>query len=151
MITIREATKDDAIYLSTRLRDADRLEVKLAGNTPLGSLMDGLELGDMCMCAVDQNGKPLCMFGVVSITPHVGAPWLLGTEDMFTTSCREFITASRSWLIELGKRYRVLTNAVHARNKRHVEWLKWMGFTFIERFHFSGAPFLSFGRLTGNV
>ena len=46
---------------------------------------------------------------------------------------RTFLRRSKVELDKIIQEYPVLFNVVDARNKIHVRWLQWMGFTFIKK------------------
>jgi len=48
---------------------------------------------------------------------------------------------------ELNKKYSILTNSVDAEYTVAIKWLKFLGFTFINKHNYGGKPFLEFVRI----
>lgn len=153
-LLVRPACKRDVYDMHSRLRVADRQEVEAAtGRTPFESLMDGLEFSKPCL-TVQKAGRAEIMFGVVPLpmgrSVRVGAVWMLGTDELHAFS-RTFLRESQRWLVAISRDYDLLTNVIDARNDAHIRWLRWLGFSFIQRFETGGAagiPFYQFVRLT---
>ncbi len=80
-----------------------------------------------------------------------GAVWLLGSDALTQPPLRrQFLVEGTVYLDTLHRFRPLLWNVVDERNTLHVRWLKWMGFTFINRHPYYGAeqrPFLEFVRL----
>ena len=115
---LRVATEEDCIYLSKRLRQEDFQEIKaVSGLSPL------------VIC--NKKNKPVAMLGVVP-QGLFGAIWMVGTEDLKKISL-SFIRNCKGVCDVLQKDYQLLNNFVDARNTLHINWLKWMGFTFINK------------------
>ncbi len=146
----RPAILSDAEQLEPNLRDQDRREVTtLTGEPALQSLIHGIAMSDMPIAIVDDDETVLGLFGVVPTfeTPKTGAVWMLASPQLFRHK-RRFIRESRQWVEAMQSRYDLLFNVVDERNTIHVRWLKWCGFTFINR-HQLGTPetpFLEFVR-----
>lgn len=149
MLKSRPARYGDVLSVALRLRDADRAELRAAsGLTPIEALELSYSLTENPHVGVDDDDKPICIGGVV---PHGerGAIWLLATPDVERLRI-PFLRASRGWVERLQRTYPLLTNAVDERNTVHIEWLKWLGFTFIRRhpeFGVERRPFLEFVRI----
>jgi hypothetical protein len=78
-----------------------------------------------------------------------GSIWLLATDDIEKYQIT-FLRHSKKVLKELQQDYLALHNYVDARNSLHIKWLKWMGFTFInklDRFGVEQRPFYEFVRI----
>ena len=86
----------------------------------------------------------LAIFGVVGVDGQAGAPWMLGTDDL--KRCRSLLRDCREYLDGYAKQYRYLTNAVWSGNTVHIEWIKWLGFTFEGSDVRNGQTFLQFHR-----
>ena len=129
---LRVATEEDCIYLSKRLRKEDYQEIKaVSGLSPLISLLIGLEISDVPLVICNKKNKPVAMLGVVP-QGLFGAIWMVGTEDLKKISL-SFIKNCKGVCDVLQKDYQLLNNFVDARNTLHINWLKWMGFTFINK------------------
>lgn len=127
------------------MRQADRDEVMAAtGRDVLPVLFASYKRSSICMVAL-VDGQPEVIFGAgdLSILTGLGAPWLLGS-DAIERHRVEFLRASVHWRGQLLKRYSVLRNVVHCRNKVAIRWLRWLGFTFSEPFQHRGHDFMMF-------
>lgn len=129
---LRVATEQDCIYLSKNLRKEDYQEIKaVSGLSPLVSLIIGLKISDVPLVICDENNKPVAMLGVVP-QGLFGVIWMVGTEELKKISL-SFIKNCKGVCKVLQKNYQLLCNFVDARNTLHINWLKWMGFTFINK------------------
>jgi len=152
---LRPTTVNDIAFLAPKLRQADRNECLAAtGREPLGVLKDGLRLGDKTMTMVAPTGIPVGMLGVgKSIIQDAGVIWLCATDDIEKYQMT-FLRNSKKVLRLLQQDYLALHNCVDARNELHINWLRWMGFTFIKKHEKWGVgqkPFLEFIRIQQNV
>lgn len=146
--TVRLATEADALYLSTRLRDADVLEIEAQGQDPETALLEGVRSPDPTYTAVREDGTPLLIFGTApTSSPHLGSVWLLGSPCM-KPHWIQILRETGSWIDRLGGKYRVLANVVHEENSVHIRWLKWAGFVFLRKLHHKGHNFYEFARPT---
>jgi len=155
---IRESTLQDATDMAPNLRAADVAELQAS----LGDLMDTEEILQVSIehsddpRTVELEGEPIAIFGVVDSKeeiPKVGYVWLLGTNRIKDIR-NQFLRRCKEQLSEQEKPYEVLTNFVDARNKVHIKWLRWMGFTIIrevENYGAEGRTFYEFARVNVNV
>ena len=72
---------------------------------------------------------PVCMFGVVDSLKDVGCVWLIGTDDIHIYAKR-FLSLNKRMIPVMMNGYKRLENYVGAGNKRSIDWLVWLGFTF---------------------
>ena len=81
----------------------------------------------------------------------VAAIWMLAADELTSKEHRStFLRNSRVWVNSINSRHQLLFNHVDARNKQHIRWLKWCGFSFIRLVPDYGAekrPFYEFVRL----
>jgi hypothetical protein len=70
------------------------------------------------------------MLGVVP-TGVIGFIWMVGTKDLKKISL-SFLRHSKKVCDVLKGKHQVLHNYVDKRNKLHITWLKWMGFTILK-------------------
>ena len=152
---LRPTTVDDVTFLAPNLRQADRNECLAAtGREPLGVILDGLRLADTTMTMVAPTGIPVGIVGVgKSVIKDAGVIWLCATDDIEKYQMT-FLRNSKKVLSLLQHDYLALHNCVDARNELHIKWLKWMGFTFINKHESWGVgqkPFLEFIRIKQHV
>ena len=134
-------TVEDIDYVSPRLRIADYNECLAAvGKQPRDVLHISLNLGDISLTLRAPNGERVGLCGVVPCPsiPEAGVVWMVATDDIYQHQIT-FLRNSKRALQDLSKDYLVLFNCVDARNEVHIKWLKWMGFTFINKHENYGA------------
>jgi len=134
-------TVGDVEYIAPRLRQADRDECLASiGKEPLGILQQSLNLGDITLTLRAPTGERVGVCGVVPSTaiPEAGVVWMVATDDIYQHQIT-FLRNSKRALQYLSEDYLVLYNCVDARNSVHIKWLKWMGFTFINKHENYGA------------
>lgn len=151
MLILRPATEADCHHLAPRLRGADREEVEAGGMEPLQALLTGLHGSTEAFVGADEDDLPVILSGLCAIPEHplVGSVWALGS-DAVRAHKLSFLRHSRALCQRFHQRHPVLMNLVDERNTAHVEWLRWMGFTFIRRWPEMGPqrlPYIEFVRL----
>lgn len=152
MLTARPATLRDCRIMAPMLREEDKAEVMAAGGVdPLAALVRGLVASTEPVVGVDANDTPVCMGGVVPPSTGVvpGIIWMLATTGIHDHQM-SFLRASRRWLDRWHEDFPLMGNCVDERNTVHIRWLRWLGFTFINRHPQYGheqRPFLEFVRL----
>jgi hypothetical protein len=144
---VRSYRDGDEYDLAPRLRAADLREIEAAsGRDPLDVLREGAELSVPSCTIIGNIGFVAGMFGA---TPD-GRVWLLGSDELVTYPLnRQFLKECRVWCDKMLNLYPLLHNVIDERNDVHIRWLKWMGFTFINRKPYGpqGLPFLEFVRI----
>lgn len=133
MLTARPSTTEDVAFLAPRLRKEDVEEVLAAGGASMEeSLTDGLLSPDGCFTAIDEDGRPVLMFGTVPhpAIPMVGFIWLLASEEI-TKHRLDFLRKTRPFVDHFHEKYQLLMNFTDCRNTVHHRWLRWCGFSFI--------------------
>lgn len=150
---IREVTPEDVAWLAPRLRAADREELRVStGIPPEIALARGVARSAPCFAGVSSRDDQLALLfgaGPDPRHPDTGIVWLVGS-DLITQRPLEFSRLCRPMLAELHRAYPLLWNLVHARNVVHVNWLRWMGFSFLKlhpRLGVGREPFYEFARL----
>jgi hypothetical protein len=146
---VRTATRADVEYLGPRLRSADVDEVRAMGGVkPLTALTMSFHYSDTALSICTNDDLPMGMFGVTRWDDR-GMVWMLASDELLKHS-RIFLRQSRDWVKLLNDEYPVLFNYVDERNTVHIRWIKWCGFTFINRHERMGVerrPFLEFVRI----
>lgn len=132
---LRLATEEDCIYLSKNLRQADIDEIKAVTGLPsLISLLCGLRLSSVPLVICNDKDIPVAMLGVVP-NGLIGFIWMVGTDDLKRISL-SFLRHSKKVCDVLKGKHKVLHNFVDKRNKLHINWLKWMGFSIINEINY---------------
>ena len=148
-LAVRRSMEADCKFLSRHLRKADYNEVKaVLGEVTEDALLFSMNCTDEPYTITD-DGIPAGIFGVAPVGEGVGAVWLLGTDALVHGKWR-FLRESKEWLERISEGYDLLFNYVDERNKLHIRWIEWLGFTFIHRHLHYGAekrPFLEFVRI----
>lgn len=132
-LDVEPSSEHDARYIADNLRPADLAEVSAStGKPPVQIIVDGAAESNPCYTIrVRATGKPCGIFGTrYSEHTQSGIVWLLGTDDL-TAHGTVFVRHSRIWLDKLHEKYRLLWNVIDARNKVHLNWLRWLGFDFV--------------------
>lgn len=120
--------------LCQSLRRADRDEVQaITGQPPervLPAYLEGVAAAPAPSSAhvmVSEQGELAGICGVLSVGDGEGSVWMIGTEVLDHHPV-EFLRASKAWLRQQQPRWEVLANCVDARNHKHIQWLRWLGF-----------------------
>lgn len=149
---VRDTTTADLMWLAAFMREEDKKEVAAAsGLTPAQTMIHGGQHSPF-LKTVLVDDIPMLVFGVASHPSDklVGTVWMLATDYLMAPRCRRVLRHhSRPWINKLQDDYPILTNIADKRNKAHLRWLKWCGFTFINEVYLgpSRAPFLEFVRI----
>tara|TARA_R100001460_G_scaffold107919_1_gene157583 strand:- start:617 stop:1081 length:465 start_codon:yes stop_codon:yes gene_type:complete len=146
---IKESKKDDIDYIASNMRKADRDEVWASDRcTPLEALTISYGMSKPCFTGMDGQ-TPVAMFGVVPLLENIGSIWLLGTDVISDSKPISFLRWSKKFFPTLTKSYDMVCNRVDGRNKVHIKWIKWLGFTFINEVNHGPdqLPFYEFARL----
>lgn len=146
----RDATPDDIWTVGSKMREADRRELKAAsGKGPYEMLAIGLIHSEDCIALLTEDGKAFAMAGVCRMPDVGGSVWMLATDDLERCKMR-FLRNIRAGLDMWQRKYGLLHNYVDERNSVHINWLRWLGFTFIARHEHFGVelrPFIEFVRI----
>jgi hypothetical protein len=130
---IRDATEEDAVYLSTRLRAIDVREIgAVSGRSPKAALISGVRGSEYCKAGV-ADGEVVCIYGVrrVSALDDECVIWMLGTDELPKHAVR-FIRGCSAEVVSMVQQFKLVENWCHAENKTTIRWLKWLGFKIEE-------------------
>lgn len=155
MVRARESTVADVFALASNVRPEDLAEIKASMGTSVeAALMIGVLHSKPCLTIVDDNdgSTVLGMFGAVPSDEEVnaGAIWLIASKDLMDVAKNQFIRESRKWVSTFQEKYELLHNVVDARNEVHIKFLRWCGFTFLQKlegYGVNGETFIEFARL----
>ena len=117
--------------IAADMRQADAEEVWASNHhSPLESMMKGWELSDVSTVAIDDNGEPLVMIGLVKrdVLTGSGVVWMLGANEAMKHK-KEFFRQTKPIIDEMLTICPRLCNMVHNKNTNSILWLKWLGFT----------------------
>lgn len=115
--------------ISSRMREADRVECAALGRTPKEAVRLGL-VSSIDPVAVLADGQPAAVFGVmpVSMISGEGVVWLLGTERFY--DCRRAMLRIGPQIIAgMMRDFRSVSNIVSTDNVRAIRFLRWLGFS----------------------
>lgn len=146
MIRIAPASREDAIWLSSRLRPEDIREIEAAtGRTPEENVPLSFDISEECFTVRSLNSdEPVAIYGVAD-DPNdasMGVVWLLATPRMSNVS-RSFLRAAPKLLDHLAANYtRGLHNLVDTRNMLHIRWLQKTGFRIRGKVKHRGHTFI---------
>jgi hypothetical protein len=147
----RPSVKEDVYELAPKLRKQDVKEVEASsGYMPEEALLVSFNSEGESNTIIAPDGEVIGMFGVsATLDPHIGVPWLLASPRLPEVS-KEFIPQSLEWVKQKNEEYSLLHNAVDVRNTVAIRWLRYLGFTFIQRIEEYGVgkkPFYHFVRI----
>lgn len=143
MPIVRETQVQDIHYLIQNIREDDRNELKALGLTPEASISRGYLHSDKLYSVVDDENKTIAIFGTVFVTNKVCRVWLLAS-NLINNHKIYFLRNSKKYYQEITKGYDTAYNAVHAKNKLHIQWLEWLGAKFTKDYVFNGEVFRLF-------
>lgn len=147
---VRKSTQADVDYLAVNLRPEDAIEVLSSHGNIKEALQIGLDESDECWTFVVSDTDEIAgMFGVAKYDDDIGVIWLLSSPHI-QKIWLPFLRQSKKWVVELNNKYPVLTNACDAEYTLAINWLRFLGFTFIKKHETWGKgnrPFLEFVRI----
>ena len=112
------------------MRQADVDEVWASNHhTPIESLMMGLDISDFATVA-ECDGEALVIIGLVKrdLLTGSGIVWMLGSNKALKHR-KEFLRQTSAIINEMLTICPRLCNMVHSKNKKSMQWLRWLGFT----------------------
>lgn len=148
-------TPEHLILLAEEMREDDIRELADgSGETPMEALQKGFRVSTKCLSIFNDDDELVFVCGIAPsvFDPLVGHPWLLATHRLDGMK-KTFLKHSREYLQFLGEGFPLLMNCCDKRNKTHIKWLRWLGFSFIRehpRFGVGSVPFLEFVK-TGDI
>lgn len=131
MIEWVKPTKALVHAIAADMRQADAEEVWASNHhSPIESMMKGWELSDVSTVAVNEQGEPLVMIGLVKrdVLTGSGTVWMLGANRAMDHK-KEFFRQTKPIINEMLTICPRLCNMVHSKNTNSIVWLKWLGFT----------------------
>lgn len=141
---VRQAVFEDCASLAPRLRKEDVIELRYAsGKKPLPVLLDSFEASTKCW-AVIYKEQVIALFGVCG-KGDIGVPWMLASDELKSIR-KSFLRECRDYVSRMGEGHNLLTNYVWVGNSVHIQWLKWLGFQFLDPVEYgvSNKPFMQF-------
>jgi len=127
------ATLEHVEELAPKIRKADKQEIWASDRLlPKEALLRSMRITPSPLVGV-ANDKVFCMFGVGVPTPlsDIGYPWML-SSDALPKHARKFLREGKKWIEQINNEYEILINFVDSRNKKAIQWLKWLGFSIKE-------------------
>ena len=123
-IVIRRSLSEDVGAIVEDMRESDKYEVSLAGQTPTEALTEGLR-HPLCYTGL-YKGKPIFMFGSGPYQDSIGIVWLLGTNAIDKNKKAFQQITPKMWELVEGN-FTHLINFVPSSNKRTLRWLEKAG------------------------
>lgn len=152
MAYYRPARWEDIAALAPTIREQDRTEIWHShGMTPQEGLEFSFDKAVEAHSIISDKEEVIGMFGVGEVAPRIGVPWLLASDELPKVQ-RQFLPESLKWVNKVNDQYDLLFNYVYAGNTVSIRWLKWLGFSFIQKIDNWGvhpAPFIEFARHKG--
>ena len=132
MITIKHgATEEDVLYFIANIRPMDKEEVETASGLPFSIHSQELFSYLEEIHVVRHNDTIIGIGGIHKVEERKALIWLLLTSDVEKVKM-EFLRFSKRHLKGLLENFDVLFNYVYLKNKLHVDWLTWLGATWVE-------------------
>lgn len=144
-IEVIPARENDARYVANHLRTADFLELTLwqPDAPPEQSVMDSVSASEWCD-VVKVDDVPVLLYGLCSsASPQIGVPWMVATQGIRLIS-RQFLNGCAERVLQMQDAYPLLYNQVHRENTISINWLRWLGFTVVEKPTGNGGEFFDF-------
>ena len=146
----RLASLEDVLDVTSRLRKADKDEGwATVGVDPALFISMGYD-PTRTWVIYNAQGENVALAGTcLTGEPGVGQVWMVAT-DLLLNHTKEFLRHTPEFIEMLHDEFPLLFNWVDARNKVHINWLRWCGFTFInkhEKWGPEGRPFYTFVRI----
>tara|TARA_B100002019_G_scaffold139326_2_gene120023 strand:+ start:20153 stop:20611 length:459 start_codon:yes stop_codon:yes gene_type:complete len=149
-VHVRQSTQEDVEYLCDNLRPEDRAEVLASHGTTREALQTGFDESEECWTIIVTDTDEIAgIYGLSEYDETMAIPWLL-TTPAIKKVWLPFLRGSRKWVEEANQKYPLLTNAVDADYTVAINWLRFVGFTFIkkhEKWGVGNKPFLEFVRI----
>jgi len=148
---VAPSTFADAQELAGKLREEDRREIEaISGQNPLHNFQLAVLVAKPCLTLRTFDGELIGLLGVVPVGLRCGAIAMSGTR-LIEQNRTAFLRGSREVLAYLEQSYDTLFNVCDARNRVHLNWLKWLGFSLIarrENFGVGQIPVIEFARIS---
>tara|TARA_R110000824_G_scaffold105995_6_gene250579 strand:+ start:6165 stop:6689 length:525 start_codon:yes stop_codon:yes gene_type:complete len=153
-VTVRPATQTDALQVARELRveDVNEMRAIMGPDAAMSVVLQRHVMEADLSFTVCKDEHPVAIFGTKQILPNVSAIGLLSSpmiKEIKYTLCRH----SKHWVDKLHLNNDLLLNIVHCDNSVHIQWLSWLGFTFVnklEGFGANGEDFYEFSKLKIN-
>jgi hypothetical protein len=141
---------EDVEFVANNLRKEDREEILASvGIEPSLALpayvREGREVYAAGLCS-DNRAEILYGFDPIFGVDRAAVIWLLSTPRIYDHPV-EFVMRTKELYEEAHQRFDLLTNFIDARNRRHIVWLRSLGFVMlrrVEKFGYAGTPFIEF-------
>lgn len=131
ILSITPASREEALWLSSRLRPEDRQEVETANEQSAEAVvLRAFDVSTECYTIrFNAERDPVAIFGVASSGTDLGVPWLLATSEVVRGS-KALLREAPKWLNAWAQRYPAgLVNVVDFRNRLHLRWVVAAGCT----------------------
>ena len=135
MIKLRDSVQSDIPWLASNIRKADLMEIEAAGNPdPYRAFENGFGLSVPNAYTIVIDGIPAAMMGTsrpIDPETKIGTVWMLGTQDLEKRPIAFLRHMKNNYLPILERGYDALVNVIDSRNKLHIDFIKWLGFSII--------------------
>lgn len=131
-VSIISSQHEHAQYLQDKLRKEDLYECFIHRVTPFMALHQPIKEKDGYVFTALFKDEPVAMFGVADVKNdldiNAGTVWMLGSKELY--KCQLSLTKTSKQIVDwLMTEYDMLENIVPAKNKKTINWLKFLGFT----------------------
>lgn len=155
ILTIRPATREDAVSIAPRLRPEDKQEIEIAtGQSATEVVPLAFDTSTECYTVrlTDRHGRiepdPSAIFGVAKDTETLGVLWMLASSEIVRAPM-SILREAQHWVAEFHRRYPGgLHNLVWSENDLHLRWLRLLGFEEGKTLQLHGHTFIHVYRRT---
>jgi hypothetical protein len=129
------------------LRAEDRQELETGGIINPDVVEEAMLPLTSKLLTWDTEVGPVAVLGVTRLdNPHAGLVWAIASNKA-KPRWRFAVRNTEDLLREMGQGYHVLSNYKDARNTQQINWLKKLGFVFINTVDVDGQAFHEFVRI----
>jgi hypothetical protein len=148
------ATKKDIKFILSNLRQEDKEELiaKYGDSWKKRTYSNIRNLGNDCLLALSAKKEPVLLYGIVPCENNIGVIWVLSVKNIENEKIN-FLKQTKKFVNDNLKKYSMLCNFVHAKNKSAIAWIKWLGFEIEspEIIGLGSKKFLFFFKESNNV
>lgn len=127
---IRKPNKEDIKYFDKNARQSDKDEVFLFSGKTIGEVLNDTPNLEKDADVWVVEGKITAIFGVTEWGKD-NIIWMIATDE-FEKHTRTFKDGCKEVFSKMIEGHDYLYNYVHAKHKRAIKWLKWLGAEILE-------------------
>ena len=132
MLQVREANNQDAVYIASNLRDADKLEFyRVTGERDaLDNIIFGLNADRSITYCIHSDENPIALVGCIE-KQDFKIVWACGTNEV-SRYPKGFVAETKKLLERHKSEFKPYLNYVDAENKNAIRYLRHVGFKILD-------------------